>query len=105
MGNLSRTLPILFLCWTTVLATLPASYDVVWDKPGVNGSADSMPLGGGDIGLNTWYENGKPALNMYPPVTHLSVHIVAPILARNFAFTDTPCNRHYPHVRRQERDL
>ncbi|ENH67941.1 hypothetical protein FOC1_g10005369 [Fusarium oxysporum f. sp. cubense race 1] len=58
MGYLGRILPVFFLCWTTVLATLPTSYDVVWNRPGVNGSADSMPLGGGDIGLNTWYENG-----------------------------------------------
>ncbi|EXL92303.1 hypothetical protein ACKRZS_006772 [Fusarium odoratissimum] len=58
MGYLVRILPVFFLCWTTVLATLPTSYDVVWNRPGVNGSADSMPLGGGDIGLNTWYENG-----------------------------------------------
>lgn len=66
MGYLGRILPVFFFCWTTVLATLPTSYDVVWNRPGVNGSADSMPLGGGDIGLNTWYENGKAALNMYP---------------------------------------
>ncbi|KAF5541514.1 hypothetical protein FPHYL_11802 [Fusarium phyllophilum] len=58
MASLNRILPLLLLCGTGVLAMLPASYDVVWDKPGVNGSADSMPLGGGDIGLNTWYENG-----------------------------------------------
>ncbi|UZP35173.1 hypothetical protein NXS19_002989 [Fusarium pseudograminearum] len=54
----SKILPVLSLWCTAVMATLPTSYDVVWDKPGVNGSADSMPLGGGDIGLNTWYENG-----------------------------------------------
>lgn len=41
-------------------AALPASYDVVWSSPGINGSADSMPLGGGDIGVNVWSENGKP---------------------------------------------
>jgi hypothetical protein len=40
-------------------AALPTSYDVAWTTPGVNGSADSMPLGGGDIGINTWFENGK----------------------------------------------
>jgi hypothetical protein len=39
-------------------ATLPTSYDVAWTTPGVNGSADSMPLGGGDIGINTWFEDG-----------------------------------------------
>lgn len=30
-----------------------SSYDVVWDEPGKS-SADSMPLGNGDIGLNVW---------------------------------------------------
>ncbi|KAK6851319.1 hypothetical protein PG987_000953 [Apiospora arundinis] len=38
--------------------TLPSAYDVIWDSPGLNHSADSMPVGGGDIGLNTWSENG-----------------------------------------------
>lgn len=60
MRFLGRTVTALALYSTTVLATLPSSYDVVWTKPGVNGSADSMPLGGGDIGMNTWYENGEP---------------------------------------------
>jgi hypothetical protein len=59
MASVSRTLLVFFCLWTTVSASLSASYDVVWNKPGVNGSADSMPLGGGDVGLNTWYENGK----------------------------------------------
>ncbi|KAK0384543.1 hypothetical protein NLU13_8629 [Sarocladium strictum] len=58
MVSLSRSLLVALQFCVGVLATLPASYDVVWDKPGVNGSADSMPLGGGDVGLNTWYENG-----------------------------------------------
>ena len=30
-----------------------SSYDVVWNEPG-RSSADSMPLGNGDIGLNVW---------------------------------------------------
>jgi alpha-L-fucosidase 2 len=30
-------------------------YDVVWNEPG-KGSADSMPLGNGEIGLNVWTE-------------------------------------------------
>lgn len=39
--------------------TLPSSYDVVWTTPSeVNGSASSMPVGGGDVGLNAWSENG-----------------------------------------------
>lgn len=61
MQYLGRSLLVFSFCWNAVVATLPASYDVAWNKPGVNGSADSMPLGGGDVGLNTWYENGKIA--------------------------------------------
>jgi len=32
-----------------------AEYNVTWDQPGRN-SADSMPLGNGDVGLNVWTE-------------------------------------------------
>ncbi|MDR2424518.1 MAG: DUF5703 domain-containing protein [Prevotellaceae bacterium] len=32
-------------------------YNVVWDTPSSN-SSESMPCGGGDIGLNVWVENG-----------------------------------------------
>jgi len=34
----------------------PDEYNVQWDTPGP-GSAQSMPLGNGDIGLNVWTEN------------------------------------------------
>ena len=37
------------------LRTAISSNDVVWTEPG-NSSADSMPLGNGDIGLNIWTE-------------------------------------------------
>ena len=39
---------------------LPSNYDVVWTEPGSvsNGSSSSMPVGGGDISLNVWVENG-----------------------------------------------
>lgn len=33
-------------------------YDVVWDTPS-RSSAESMPCGGGDIGLNVWCEGGE----------------------------------------------
>ncbi|KAL2202166.1 hypothetical protein CC79DRAFT_1280853 [Sarocladium strictum] len=36
---------------------LPSSYDVVWTSQSEN-SAGSMPVGGGDIGLNAWAEDG-----------------------------------------------
>ena len=50
---------LLALAAPTAAITLPSSYDVVWHSPGANFSADSMPVGGGDIGLNTWSENGQ----------------------------------------------
>ena len=37
---------------------LPSSYDVSWTGAGVNGSQSSMPVGGGDLGLNVWVEDG-----------------------------------------------
>ena len=52
------TLLLLVVISPITAITLPSSYDVVWDSPGLNHSADSMPVGGGDIGLNTWSENG-----------------------------------------------
>lgn len=44
----------------TLARILPANYDVVWNTPApvVNGSSSSMPVGGGDISLNVWAENG-----------------------------------------------
>lgn len=33
-------------------------YHVVWTSPSKNAS-ESMPCGGGDIGLNVWVENGE----------------------------------------------
>ena len=32
-------------------------YNVVWNSPSAN-SSESMPCGGGDLGLNVWVENG-----------------------------------------------
>ena len=49
--------------WLAASTTLPSSYDVVWTSPSqTNGSASSMPLGGGDVGLNVWVENGRSFL-------------------------------------------
>ncbi len=38
-------------------------YNVVWDSQSAS-SAESMPCGGGDIGLNVWVENGDVMLYM-----------------------------------------
>lgn len=59
MSLLAKALLTLLTLIVSTLAALPASYDVAWSTPGVNRSADSMPLGGGDIGINTWFEDGK----------------------------------------------
>lgn len=40
-----------------------SDYDVVWDTPSLH-SGESMPCGGGDIGLNVWVENGDLLLYM-----------------------------------------
>ena len=37
---------------------MPEGYDVVWDSQSMN-SSESMPLGGGDVGLNVWVENNE----------------------------------------------
>jgi len=36
----------------------PAAHNVVWTSPSEN-SHGSMPLGGGDLGVNVWTENGR----------------------------------------------
>ena len=41
--------------WTSQPAPLPENY--TWTSPSRN-SSESMPCGGGDIGLNVWVENG-----------------------------------------------
>ena len=37
--------------------TLPSRYDTVWTTQSTNASG-SMPVGGGDVGLNAWAESG-----------------------------------------------
>lgn len=39
-------------------AQIPSSYDIVWSTPSSNPS-ESMPCGGGDIGMNVWVEKGE----------------------------------------------
>lgn len=47
-----------FLVYSAQAITLPSSYDTIWTSQSSD-SSGSMPLGGGDIGLNAWAENGK----------------------------------------------
>ncbi|MFT2010109.1 DUF5703 domain-containing protein [Pontibacter sp. 13R65] len=51
---------ILFLSTSSALAQVPAlkTYNIIWDSQSKNAS-ESMPCGGGDIGLNVWVENGE----------------------------------------------
>lgn len=42
---------------TQVWAIELSDYDVVWDSPSAN-ALESMPCGGGDVGLNVWVEDG-----------------------------------------------
>ncbi|KAK1967055.1 hypothetical protein LY78DRAFT_607389 [Colletotrichum sublineola] len=48
------------LCWVqgTQSIQLPSSYDTVWTTQSANASG-SMPVGGGDVGLNLWVESGE----------------------------------------------
>lgn len=39
-------------------SSFPDQYNVVWNSQSIN-SSESMPCGGGDIGLNVWVENGE----------------------------------------------
>ena len=49
-------LTLLFSCLVVCnLKAQPANY--VWTTPS-NNSSESMPLGGGDIGMNVWVEDG-----------------------------------------------
>ncbi|MDR1880701.1 MAG: DUF5703 domain-containing protein [Tannerellaceae bacterium] len=45
------------VCLFSVAAQQVADYHVVWNTQSAN-SGESMPCGGGDIGLNVWVENG-----------------------------------------------
>ncbi|KKL06932.1 hypothetical protein LCGC14_2591070, partial [marine sediment metagenome] len=45
-------------CASTSTGPIPRSYNVVWTTQGT-GPMDSMPLGGGAIGLNVWTAGGE----------------------------------------------
>lgn len=58
MVNLKKSLLLLFICINVVLsAQIPASYNIVWNTQS-NNASESMPCGGGDIGMNVWVQNG-----------------------------------------------
>ena len=54
--NMKKTCFLLFYLFVvTFLQAQPKDYE--WTTPSVN-SSESMPCGGGDIGMNVWVENG-----------------------------------------------
>lgn len=53
-----RRISILFLFLSAVLCVSAQPADYVWTSPSHNAS-ESMPCGGGDIGMNVWVEDGE----------------------------------------------
>jgi len=53
---------IILTCGTSIARTTPPGtldpYNIIWTTPSKN-SSESMPCGGGDIGLNVWVEEGE----------------------------------------------
>ena len=49
---------LLLVCLLPCLSTWAQPADYTWTTPSQN-SSESMPCGGGDIGLNVWVENGE----------------------------------------------
>jgi len=64
MNPLNHRLCLFLLFWISQVGVVLGqqadlnSYHVVWTSPSKNAS-ESMPCGGGDIGLNVWVENGE----------------------------------------------
>lgn len=54
---LAAILSVSFLCPAAEIPLAVGGYDVVWNSQSLN-SSESMPCGGGDIGLNVWVEQG-----------------------------------------------
>jgi Domain of unknown function (DUF5703) len=59
MGRRIKNILLLFFGVTAIItkAQIPASYNVVWNTQSKNAS-ESMPCGGGDIGMNVWVQDG-----------------------------------------------
>ena len=48
---------LLIFCSIQLMAQSISDYNIVWNTQS-NNSSESMPCGGGDIGMNVWVENG-----------------------------------------------
>ncbi|MGZ3940217.1 MAG: DUF5703 domain-containing protein, partial [Flavisolibacter sp.] len=60
-NHLSKVILLLMMAlnfFAAVAQNLPDQYNVVWNSQSKN-SGESMPCGGGDIGLNVWVENNE----------------------------------------------
>jgi hypothetical protein len=58
MSGIKKYLVIIFCFLTNVIAAqIPAAYNIVWNTQSKNAS-ESMPCGGGDIGMNVWVQDG-----------------------------------------------
>ena len=53
-----RAFIILFCFVSIIVEAQQPNYNIVWTTQSKNAS-ESMPCGGGDIGLNVWVENGE----------------------------------------------
>ena len=52
-------LSILILSYTNLFSqTIGPNYNIIWTTP-IKNASESMPCGGGDIGMNVWVENGE----------------------------------------------
>jgi Domain of unknown function (DUF5703) len=59
LNTVGYAISLLMAAWpseATAVSQL-SDYNLVWESPSANAS-ESMPVGGGDIGLNVWVENG-----------------------------------------------
>jgi len=57
MGRIKIYLLFLHIAIASANAQVPADYNIVWTTQSKN-SSESIPCGGGDIGMNVWVENG-----------------------------------------------
>ena len=58
MSRIKKYLVIIFCFLANIIsAQIPAAYNVVWNSQSKNAS-ESMPCGGGDIGMNVWVQDG-----------------------------------------------
>ena len=53
---MKKIVTLLLLLWAVGAVAQPADYS--WNTQSAN-SSESMPLGGGDVGLNVWVENDE----------------------------------------------